>query len=158
MADNTLKMIKDVQRGDVVLTNKDTNENKKVCRVVKSYYSGDVIKLNKELIGNIDDLIMTSGHPIWINNDTNRVCCRDISGREFVKICDYFYNIQFEDEGTYYSEDVKVDSLSPNNHERKLPKELYFNENNYDEKCIIVEEDDPRRNKPPMIKQYKHLY
>jgi hypothetical protein len=154
MADNTLKMIKDIQRGDLVLTNKDTNENKKVCRVVKSYYSGDVIKLKKKLIGNTDDLIMTSGHPIWVNNDTNRVCCRDLSGREIVKICDYFYNIQFEDEGTYYSESVKVDSLSSNNHERKLPKELYFDQSKYDEKCIIIEEDDPRRNKPPMINKY----
>jgi hypothetical protein len=154
MADNTLKMIKDIERGDLVLTNKDKNENKKVCRIVKSYYSGDVIKLKKGIMDNTDDLIMTSGHPIWINNDTNRVCSRDISVREYIKTCDYFYNIQFEDEGTYYAENVKVDSLSPNNWERKLSKELYFDQSKYDENCIITQEDDSRRNKPPMINKY----
>ena len=145
MADNTLKMIKDIQRGDLVLTNKDKNENKKVCRVVKSYYSGDVIKLKKDLIGNTDELIMTHGHPIWINNDTNRTCCRYIVGREIIKNSNYFYNIQFEDESTYYAEDVKVDSLTPNNVHHKLPKELYFDQSKYDENCIILNEDDIRR-------------
>jgi hypothetical protein len=154
MADGTLKMIKDIQRGDLVMTDKKTGAHKKVCRVVNSLYDGYVVRIHKGLLGNHKPIILTGGHPIWVNKDQNRVCCRDIVKRQWVHVCELFYNIQFEDEGTYYANGVKMDSLSPNNHERKMPKELYFDISKYDQNCIVKVEDDPRRNKPKMIDRY----
>jgi hypothetical protein len=154
MADNSIKMIKDIQRGDFVMTDKKTGAHKKVCRVVNSLYDGNVVRIPKGLLGNYKPIILTGGHPIWVNKDQNRVRCRDIVKRQWVHLCELFYNIQFEDEGTYYANGVKMDSLSPNNHERKLPKELYFDSSKYDEALIIKTEDDPRRLKPKMIDRY----
>jgi photosystem II stability/assembly factor-like uncharacterized protein len=154
MADGTFKMIKDIQRGDFVMTDKKTGTSKKVCRVVNSVYGGNVVRIYKGLLGNHKPIILTGGHPIWVNKDQNRVCARDIVKRQWVHVCELFYNIQFEEEGTYYANGVKMDSLSPNNHERKLPKELYFDSSKYDEALIIKTEDDPRRLKPKMIDRY----
>jgi len=59
------------------------------------------------------------------------------------------YNIQFEDEGTFYVNNIKVDSLSPNFKKDKLPLELYFDKLKYIED-IVTSEDNKNRNKPPM--------
>jgi hypothetical protein len=61
------------------------------------------------------------------------------------------YNLQFEDEGSFYAETIKMDSLSPNFYRNKLPQELYFDQFKYDDSIIIKNEDDPRRGKPKMI-------
>ena len=67
---------------------------------------------------------------------------------------DQVYSIQFEEEGTFYADGIKVDSLSPNFYTFKLPKELFFNKAKHDKRCVIREEDDPRRGKPPMTSNH----
>jgi hypothetical protein len=64
------------------------------------------------------------------------------------------YNIQYEEEGVYYANGVKMDSLSSNNHQYKLAKELYFDRSKYDENFIVKVEDDSRRGKPKMTYRY----
>ena len=157
MADYSIKMIKEIKRGDEVMIDKVTNKFKKVSRIVKSMYRGEVTRIPKRLLGNRKPIILTGGHPIWVNKDSNRICGRDIYKRQLVNVYETFYNIQFDDEGTYYANGVKMDSLSPNNHQYKLPKELYFDESKYDDKLIIIEEDDERRGKPKMIPNLSYL-
>ena len=154
MADGSIKLMKDIKRGDLVMTNKKTGDSKKVCKVVSSLYSGQVTRIHKGLLGNRKPIILTGGHPIWVNKDQNRVCARDIFKRQLVDVCEVFYNIQYEEEGVYYANGVKMDSLSPNNHQYKLPKELYFDQSKYDENFIVKVEDDSRRGKPKMIYRY----
>ena len=59
---------------------------------------------------------------------------KNINGVETITLTDVFYNIQFEDESTYYVEGVKVDSLSPNHRKYKLPYELYYDKTKYNKK------------------------
>jgi hypothetical protein len=154
MADRSIKLIKNIKRGDLVMTDKATGASKKVCNVVNTVYSGQAIRIHKDLLGNYKPIILTGGHPIWVNKDQNRVCARDIFKRQWVHVCELFYNIQYEDEGVYYANGVKMDSLSPNNHQYRLPKELYFDQSKYDQSVLIKVEDDPRRGKPKMIDYY----
>ena len=154
MADSSYKNIKDIQRGERVMTNKETGEYKKVCRVVRSLFAGTVINIPKGLLENSKDIIVTEGHPIWINSDKNRIYSKNIIGVEKVQKNELFYNIQFEEEGVYYAENVKMDSLSPNNLFFKLPKNLYFNKKKHNKTLLIKDEDDPKRNKPNMLEFY----
>lgn len=108
-------------------------------------------KIKKGLIGNTEDIICTDNHPIWCNNDKNRIFAKDIDGVEKIKLAEYIYDIQFEDEGTFYANGIKVDSFPPFNKGSKLPKELYFDESKYKD-YVYTGEDDPIRNKPLMTK------
>ena len=154
MADGTLKKIQDIKRGDLVLNDKMKGESNKVARVVKTYFSGAVTKLPKGLLGAINDIIITNGHPVWVDNDKKRVRSKNILGSTLKKTSEFFYNIQYEDEGTYYAENVKMDSLPPNSKQQKLPKNLFFDQSKYDESYIIELEDDSRREKPKMLKTF----
>lgn len=152
MSDGSKKKIKDIQRGDMVLNDKQTNSSQKVCRLLKGLYKKTGVIIPEGLIGNTREIISSPNHPIWIGN--NRIFAEDITGLEIIEINEILYTIQYEEEGTYYVEDVKVDSISPNNTGFKLPEALFFNKAKYDKTCFIGCEDDPRRNKPVMVKQY----
>ena len=153
MADGTLKEIKDIQRGEYIITDKDTNETKAVARVIRFLSSGEATLIREGLIGNTREIICTKNHPIWVRKNV-RLFAGTIPGVEKIEICECLYTIQFEDEGTYYVEGVKVDAVSPDHRKHKLPKELYFDNTKYDETRIMEGEDDPRRNKPKMISSY----
>ena len=154
MLDGTTKQIKDIKREDEVITNIETKEHKKVAQIVTSIHDGFLISIPKDLLGNTNDIIMTGGHPIWVNNDKNRVYSKNIDGVTGLTFTETFYNLQFEDESVYYAEGLKIDSLSPNFCGNKLPKSLFFNTLKYDKICYIEQEDDPKRNKPIMVRCY----
>ena len=156
MSDNTYKYIKDIKRGDSVKTDKNTNKSNKVARLIDVYLIGKFVKIPKGLIDNTDEIITTEFHPFWVNNDNNRVLAKDIKGIELIDGSYKFYNLQFEDDETFYAEDVKVDSLSPNHKKYKLPKILFWDETKYDKNLKIKSETDPKYKKPKLIRNYIH--
>ena len=124
---------------------------KKIKRFVKGYllYLIEVTKNKK-------NIYCTENHPFWINNNKNRILAKDICGSKRIRLNCYVYSLQFDEEGSYYVEDAKVDSISPNHMYYYLSIDLYFNPNKY-KKFIMTDEDDPRRNKPKLIKYtYPH--
>jgi hypothetical protein len=151
MADGTFKAIKDLQRGDEILTDKKNGETKKVARILQYMATGKAIQIPMHLIGNSRSIVCSRKHPFWIG-DNRRILAGDIEGAETIKISEWLYNIQFEDEGSYYVEGVKVDAVSPDNCKHKLPKELYFDETKYEENRVVNTEDDECRKKPKMTK------
>lgn len=151
MGDGTFKKIKHIVRGDEVVTDKEKNTIKKVANVVSSYYDGYIVKIPKGSLGNSRSIYLSHGHPVWINHNRNRIYSKYLRGIEKLQIHQLLYNIQFEEEGSFYAENVRLDSLSPNFYRNKMKKELYFDQNKYDETLMIKEEDDPRRGKPKMI-------
>lgn len=155
MYNNEMKKIKDIVRNDVVITDKENNTTNIVANIYKSHYK-KAVSIPKKLIGNTDDIICSLKHPIWIHkwNKNFRVCAENIVGRKIIEANDYFYNIQFEDEGTYYVENVRVDSLSPNFSQAKLPKEMYFDQSKYDANFVVKGQTDKKRNKPLLLDLY----
>lgn len=150
--DNKIKEIKDIARGDLITTNKETNEYKPIANITKTLNSKAIL-IPKGLVGNTDDLVCTFTHPIWIG-ECMRIKAKDIKGTKKIHINDYFYNIQFEDEGCFYAENIKVDSLSPNCANMKLLKELYFDKSKYDNNILIDDLDDKRSDKPKLLSSY----
>ena len=150
MADGTSKPIQDIQRGDRVLCDKESGVFQKVARLTEMMHNGKAIQIPRGLIGNKKKLIMTPEHPIWIKNE-NRMYSKHIKGAIPLTISEKVYNIQFEEEGTYYAEGIKVDSMSPNFYQMKLPKDLFFNRLKHNKRLFVQEEDDPVRRKPKMI-------
>ena len=147
MENNEIKLLKDIKRGDIVLEDIYTNKTNVVARLYENFIVKTGYEIPKNLIGNCETLICTN-HPIWCNGEKNRIFPSNIKGVNEIVISETLYDIQFEDEGTFYANNVKVDSLPPCN-KWKLPKELYYNENKYSD-YILDDEDDPIRNKPPM--------
>lgn len=150
MGDGTTKFIKDIKQNDLVMTDIKTNKCLRVCRITKDYLMTKTIRIPKNLISNTDDIFCSAIHPIWIENDTKRIFAKNIKGVEIFNKLDYFYNIQFETEGTFYAEGVKVDSLSPHNNLHYLPIEYFKNKENFKEGIVLENENDPFRNKPYM--------
>ena len=145
------KKIKEIKRGDFVLSDIKTNTFKQVARVLYGYSTLQIVKIPKHTLNNYDDLYCTWSHPIWINNDNNRIRAICINGIEFEDTSMIVYNIQFEDEGTFYANGIKVDSLSPFIRNFPLTKSLFFNKNKYRENSFIHGENDIDRNKPFLI-------
>jgi hypothetical protein len=104
--------------------------------------------IKDKLIGNTGEIICTD-HPIWCNNGKNRIFPFNIKGVISSQIFDTFYDIQFEEEGTFLVNGIMVDSLSPHNNVVKLPYSSYIDKTKYLEN-ELVGEDDPIRHKPPM--------
>lgn len=148
MGNHRYKQIKDICRGDIILEDIKTKKTNVVARLYKKLIKVKCNKIPKNLIGNNDEIICTN-HPIWCNNDNNRIFPQHIKGVQQLTLYDCFYDIQFEDEGTFYANKVKVDSLPPNATNEPLPKELYFDKSKFDS-YRLTGEDDPRRNKPKM--------
>ena len=152
MADGSNKKLKDVKRGDMILEDKATGKTNMVARLYSEFLVSSGYKIKKGLIGNTDDIVCTK-HPIWCNNDQNRIMPENIIGSEPIMITEFVYDIQFEDEGTFYVNDIKVDSLPPYNGHSRLSEDLYFTKEKYEKygNYLCSGEDDPIRNKPPMI-------
>jgi len=151
MADRTFKAIKDIERGDEILTDKKNGATKKVARSLKYMATGKATEIPMHLIGNRRTIVCSSTHPFWVS-DTRRILAGHIEGTETIQICEWLYTIQFEDEGTYYVEGVKVDAVSPDHRKFKLPKELYFDQSKFKANRVMKSEDDERRKKPKMVK------
>jgi hypothetical protein len=152
MADRSIKKIKNIQRGDKVLEDIKTGKINTVARLYYKFTNIEVGIIPKGLIGNNKKIIGSTGHPIWCNNETNRITIGDITGAYKTKIKDNVYNIQYEDEGSFYANGIKVDSIPPCCSGYMLHKHLYFDENKYTG-IMLTSEDDPIRNKPKMISE-----
>jgi hypothetical protein len=153
MYDYSIKMIKDIQRGDQVIQDIKSNSIATVSNIVITPCD-KLVLVPKNLLGNQKELIITHGHPIWINNDTNRILARNIIGIETYNDIEPVYNLQFDFEGTFYANDIKIDSLTPYQTIFPLPKNLFINPDNYIPDYIVLHEEEPRRNKPKMIDFY----
>lgn len=115
MADGSMREIKDVQREDLILRDKVNNIIGKVVRVTVNNVEINAQLIPKMLIGNTDNIICSRRHKIFINDEIKFTRAHDILGSSRILIKEPLYNIQFMTEGTYYVENVKVESLSPNN-------------------------------------------
>ena len=140
MADRTEKLLQNIIAGDIVMC--DNNKTMEVKRLIKYEMKGFAYYIMKNLIGNHDD-IYCSEHPIWCNNGKNRILPKNIKGVKYVKYNDNLYNIQFETEGSFYVNNIKVDSLSPEN-------VGYYLSYNLMPKLKIIR-------KPPMTKIYSSI-
>jgi len=151
MADGSMKPIKDIVRGERVITDKETGATKKVARVLVSVSKGTAVCLPKGTLGNTEDVICTEAHPVWALDGTYRMKSKDVNGAVQIENWDTFYNIQYEEEGTYYAEGIRMDSVSPYYYKKRLPKKLYFNQAKHDKRVIVKDENDKRRGKPKII-------
>jgi len=138
MADGSLKPIKEIVRGERVLTDKATGATKKVARVLSSVFKGAAVRIPKGTFGSTEEVIC-------------RTKSKDVKGAIRFQLWDTVYNLQYEEEGTYYAEGIRMDSVSPYFHVNRLPKQLYFNKAKHDKRVIVKDENDPRRGKPKMI-------
>ena len=154
MGNGLYKQIKDIIRGDIIMTDTLTNKTNKVAKIYCIGGEHNCIKIVKDLIGNHIEIICSENHPFWINNNSNRILAKNIPNALKIKITDILYNIQFEDESTYYIEGIRVDSLSPYHRKYPLDTNLFFNKEKYIEKYVVKNEDDPKRNKPKMTNIY----
>ena len=156
MKDGSLKEIKDIKRGDEILEDIDTNKTNIVSRIISMKVTNkQIVKIPKNTINNNEDLYIADIHPIWINDEKNRIYAKDIKGSESYTIeNDMLYNIQYDTEGTFYGSGIKIDSLSPYHKYYPLPLELFTDKNNYIEGIRIKSENDPIRKKPKLINSY----
>jgi hypothetical protein len=150
LENSVYKKASELKRGDRIVQDIKTGVIKIISRVVISH-SDNCVTIPKGLLGNTENVLITQNHPIWVNGDKNRIYPKHVPRAK--KEIGYFtvYSIQFDEEGTFYAEGMKVDSISPNFYLSKLPKDQFINRRKHDKRCIIREEDDPRRGKPPMI-------
>ncbi len=147
MATGEYKCIKDIQRGDVVVEDIQTGKTNTVSRVASAINMCEAVVIPKGLMGNSEDIRCTRLHPIWINDQ--RVYAKDIEGVEFTHyIIDRYYNLQFDEEGTFIVDGIKVDSLSPYHKQDPLPKNEFIDESKFIEGRKVRDENDSFRNKP----------
>ncbi len=153
MKDKTYKKIKDIKIFDKVISDIQTNEISTVSKVYSFYGNelDDVYKIPKGLVNNENDIIGLGCHPVWINGSKERALLQNIIGVEKVCIKEYFYNLQFDHEGTYYVEGIKVDSQSPYHKSAPLGKDNFIDPINYIPDRIVEDENDDFRNKPLLI-------
>jgi hypothetical protein len=155
LGDGSTKPIREIQRGDLVSANLDCSIVHRVSRLVKQYQHPlayiDVIVFEPNSISPgqpQNRLIISQGHPIFyrgcryiascfeglhgvkrynVGYDVHDVLNVDSNGNY------YYYDLQFDDDGTFVAEGIIVQSRSPWSHLTPLPKELYFDESLYRE-------------------------
>lgn len=121
MHDYTTKMIENLKRGDIVIEDKETNKTSIVSRVIKSV-AKDLVVIPHGLMNSEKDLIITSNHPVWVNQNINRILAKNLKDiTTYGQSSDTVYNLQFDEEGSFYANGVKIDSVSP--YHRKFPLE-----------------------------------
>ena len=143
MSDNTTKYIKDLKKGDIVIEDIKTNKTNTISRIIDfNIQNTELILIPKNRFGDNDDLYIMRKHPIWINNGKNRINPIDVSDTKKVMIeNDTIYTLQFDTEGTFYANGIKIDSLSPYNKLYPLPKECFLDPSKYIENLVITNEN-----------------
>lgn len=131
MGNGEYLQIKDIKIGDVILEDITTRKTNIVSRIVKNNVKALGKLIPKGLIENTDKIICARNHPIWINNDKNRIKAKHIKGTKRVLINEPLYNIQYDDFGTFYAEGIKMDSLPPVNNIDSLPLNMYLDKSKY---------------------------
>jgi hypothetical protein len=152
MGDFSSKLIKNLSRGDIILQDKLTNKTGIISQIIKSLNS-NMIKIPTGLLNNNEDLIISSNHPIWIKENENelRVLSSNIKGVKILNETKEVYNIQFDEEGTYYANNIKIDSLSPYHRKFSLDIDKFIDISKYIKNQKILNENDKVRNKPQLI-------
>lgn len=161
MENKKYKPIQDIQRGDVVMANTETNRTYKVANVTinTSVYNHlcNIVVFDAHSLGcNIptDKLIMSENHPIIWDEKRRPAKCfsklpnvtkyhRDkipknlLPGNSDGTVS--LYDLQFETLGSFVVNGVQVQSRSPRSNITPLPIELYFDQSLY---CDEVGNDD----------------
>jgi hypothetical protein len=141
MVNGSTKMIKDIQRGEIVAPN---HQVARLC-IEKIDYSShiDLVVFEKNCLGTYPNnrLVITPNHPIFYKNARRPAkCFRACPGVTLIEktpisqlshILDtsidiVLYDLQFEHDGSYIANGVEIQSRSPNSFYGSLPKELYF--------------------------------
>lgn len=146
MGDKTYKAIKDIKRNDVVIQDIESGTTAIVSKVYNSQVSGEMVKIPAGLIGNKDYILCSQLHPIWIGE--NRIYAKDLNGVEIINCVAELYNLQYDEEGTFIVDGVKIDSLSPYHKYSPLPKDEFLDSGKYIAGRKVKDENDPLRNKP----------
>lgn len=131
MANGEYVQIKDIKMGDVLLEDIATGKTNIVSRIVKNNVKSLGKMIPKGLIGNTSQIVCARNHPIWINNEKNRIKAKHIKGTKRVLINEPLYNIQYDDFGTFYAEGIKMDSLPPVKNIDSLPLDMYIDKSKY---------------------------
>ena len=76
---------------------------------------------------------------------------KNIKGVQKIDDVKEVYSIQFDEEGTFYANGIKVDSLSPYHRKFPLPKDHFTSLDKYINNYKVLNEDDLKRGKPPII-------
>lgn len=150
MGDGSYKAIKDIRKNDVVIQDIETGSTSVVSKVYTTQFGGEMVKIPAGLIGNKEDVIISKLHPIWMNNN-KRIYAKDLKGVEIIEGIAELYNLQFDEEGTFIADGIKIDSLSPYHKHYPLSKELFFDINKYIEGRKVKNENDKFRNKPFLV-------
>ena len=162
LADGTVKLIQDIQRGDLVADGY-MKRNRKVARLTTQKFTSkdliNIIEVPPHSFGPLipsQSLLITPNHPI-INKeartpakcftnlpgviDHNQVSAETILPEENGQY--NLYDIQFEQDGSYYANGLLVQSRSPRSEWSPLPKELYFDSELYTDEVVWDTYDHP---------------
>ena len=148
MENGEYKKICQIKRHDVVVQDLETKQTAVVSNVYSKYFSSKCVVVKKGLFGNLDDIICTENNPFWLPDNSFRIYPKNILNVEKKVIDVMFYNLQFDEEGTFIAEGVKIDSLSPYNKRSRLPLELFIDKTKFIPNRKITDENQPDRNKP----------
>lgn len=159
MGDGSLKKIRDIVRGDCVASSKDPSDTRvhRVSRVMRSCHDADVqtnmCVIEKDAIDKDipnQRLTITGPHPILFEDARRPAeCFQNFVGVKYNKDVEIsslieprhnpeigyptydLYDLQFDEEGWYVANGVRVMSRSPWSCYTPLPKELYLDASNY---------------------------
>jgi hypothetical protein len=155
MADQSIKLIQDIQRGEFVAGDSQSSIIHQVARVniqsLAATHSNNFVVFDVNSVGPnqpYEKLIITENHPIVYNNARRPAYCfqnypgvtyyKDVSASEILPVNNdtcTVYDLQFDHEGTYVANGLIVQSRSPRSNLTPLPEELYFDPTLYtDEK------------------------
>jgi hypothetical protein len=151
MANGEYRAIKDIQRGDVVMQDAETNSTAIVSRTYSDIIMSNLVHIPAGLLGNKEEIICTELHPIWFKNENGedvRVWAKDVQGVAIKQGCAECFNLQFDEEGTFIVDGIKVDSLSPYHKYSPLPQEHFIDPSKYIAGRKVRDENDAFRNKP----------
>ncbi len=149
LADGSKKQIQNIQRGDIIINNKQ--QNFKVCKLCKETIIGqtyiDLMVFNPNSLGvglPNQKLIMTPNHPIFYQGYRRPAqCFENFQGVQLVKKViaesllgsengqSFLYDLQFEVDGSYIANGIEVQSRSPYSILDPLPIELYNDKSLY---------------------------
>jgi len=164
MADQSVKLIGDIQRGDWVAGDLGVSKKYQVARVNKqnldANHPSNLLIFEVDCLGNNQPskkLIITENHPI-IYQDARRpaYCFQNCPGVTYHQkmpaslilskddLGKYsLYDLQFEHDGTYVANGLIVQSRSPYSELTPLPSELYFDQRLYTDETVGDSYDQP---------------
>jgi len=155
MADGSIKLIKNIKRGDLVASDSNNSQTFKVSRVNVSIYRKEqkigVAIMNENCLDkNVPNkkLTITGYHPIFYKGarreaqyfaNLEGVKYEEIEAEKVFEVTKEgfveLYDLQFDDDGSYVANGVQVQSRCPWSFYTPLPKELYYDLAMY-KKCL----------------------